>query len=39
MYKFLAKRIHDGFLTLNEVPKKYRAKVAEAYEAEYGTSE
>lgn len=36
MYKFLAKRIHDGFLALDEVPQKYREKVQEAYEALYG---
>lgn len=29
MYKFLARRIKDGYITINDVPKKYRKKVQE----------
>ena len=36
MYKFLAIRIHNGELTLEEVNEKYRDKVKEAYRDLYG---
>lgn len=36
MYKFLAIRIHNGELTLEEVNEKYRDKVREAYKEKYG---
>ena len=36
MYKFLAIRIHDGELTLDEVNAKFRDKVKEAYKEKYG---
>lgn len=36
MYKFLAKRIHDGHCTWDEIPKKYIEKVKAAYAEMYG---
>lgn len=40
MYKFLAKRIHDGYLTWEEVEKKsFADKVKKAYEELYGVEE
>lgn len=36
MYRFLAMRIHDGFMKISDVPELYRKKVIEAYEAIYG---
>ena len=36
MFKFLAKRIHDGFMTIEEVNLKFQAKVKEAYKEMYG---
>lgn len=32
MYKFLAKRIKDGFIAISDVPKKHRKKVLEELE-------
>lgn len=40
MYKFLAMRIHDGFLTWEEVKeKKFFDRVKEAYKELYGEPE
>lgn len=36
MYKFLARRIHDGHMTWDEVPTKYLKKVQDAYKEMYG---
>lgn len=36
MYKFLAIRINEGELTLDEVNERYRDKVKEAYRDLYG---
>ncbi len=38
MLKFLAMRIHDGFLRLEDVPEKARTQVAEIYKSLYGNS-
>lgn len=35
MYKFLAIRIHNGELSINSVPKKYRESVKKAYKELY----
>lgn len=32
MYKFLAKRIKEGYITISDVPKKHRKKVLEELE-------
>lgn len=37
MYKFLAMRIHDGYLTWNKIKEKsFYEKVKEAYKEAYG---
>ena len=36
MFKFLAKRIHDGFMTIDEVSPKFKSKVKEAYKEMFG---
>jgi len=36
MYKFLAKRIRDGYMTIDEVGTKFRDAVRKAYYSEYG---
>lgn len=36
MYKFLAKRIHDGKCGWDEIPTKHLEKVKEAYIEMYG---
>ena len=38
MLKFLAMRIHDGFLKLEDVPEKARARVEEIYKNLYGNN-
>ena len=35
MYKFLAKRIHDGFIAIEDVPEKYIEQVKKAYKDMY----
>ena len=36
MYKFLARRIHDGYMTLADVPEKFKDRVKAAYKELYG---
>lgn len=36
MYKFLARRIHDGFMKITVVAEKYQDKVRAAYLDLYG---
>lgn len=36
MYKFLAIRIHDGFLSIDQVSDKMKEKVRQAYKELYG---
>lgn len=36
MAKFLAKRIHDGYLAFEEVPENLKSKVKKAYKDMYG---
>lgn len=36
MYKFLARRIHDGYMKITDVAEKYRDKVRAAYLNLYG---
>ena len=36
MYKFLAIRIHDGFLSINQVSERMKEKVRQAYKELYG---
>lgn len=36
MYKFLARRIHDGYMKITDVAEKYRDKVRAAYLDLYG---
>lgn len=36
MYRFLAMRIHEGFMKLADVPETYRDRVLAAYEEMYG---
>ena len=36
MYKFFAVRIHDGYLTIDQVPEKLKEKVRQAYKELYG---
>lgn len=36
MYKFLAIRIHDGFLSIDQVSDRMKEKVRQAYKELYG---
>lgn len=36
MYKFLAIRIHDGFLSIDQVSDRMKDKVRQAYKELYG---
>lgn len=36
MYKFLAIRIHNGYLTIDQVSEKMKEKVRQAYKELYG---
>lgn len=38
MYKFLARRIHDGFMKITDVAEKYQDKVRAAYLDLYGVA-
>lgn len=35
MYKFLAMRIHDGYMAIDQVPEKMRKNVKKAYKELY----
>lgn len=36
MYKFIARRVHDGYMTADEVPSKMLKCVKKAYKELYG---
>lgn len=36
MYKFIAIRVHEGYMTVDEVPKKMLEGVKKAYKELYG---
>ena len=36
MYKFIARRVHDGYMTADEVPSKMLKGVKKAYKELYG---
>lgn len=36
MYKFIARRVHEGYMTVDEVPKKMLKGVRKAYKELYG---
>ena len=36
MYKFIARRVHEGYMTVDEVPQKMPKGVRKAYKELYG---
>ena len=36
MYKFIAIRVHDGYMTVDEIPSKMLSGVKKAYKKLYG---